>query len=360
MASKTIDEAGQPAQSSSEFATRQSALFSEGFSFSGYERDLVCLNLGDGTFVDISGISGADSVSDGRAAVRADFDNDGDLDIFLRAVHGRAHFLFRNRIGQDNNWVRVALRGTAGTRDAYGSIVRLKTRTGTTAKIKAGGSGFLSQSDPRLLFGLGDEERAEWIEVTWPSGETKRYPGPVAGSSVLIVEDEGTPRPIDEQLFSLPEPLSQDDKMWNLVEPSPGERLPRLVVESLAHGKMVLDDLIEAGRPAVVNFWATWCRNCAREMPVLQRLAASDVQVIGLSVDDEVARKRIPAFLDRLGVDYPVATIEPEELDRLFTSRDLAIPISLVLDGDGALRAILQGWSGESEERLAKILSSLD
>ncbi|MFB3095508.1 MAG: FG-GAP repeat domain-containing protein, partial [Candidatus Acidiferrales bacterium] len=57
-------------------------IFEEGFSFSGYERDLLSLNLGGKKFLDISGISGIDSVTDGRGSVFADFDNDGDLDVF--------------------------------------------------------------------------------------------------------------------------------------------------------------------------------------------------------------------------------------------------------------------------------------
>ena len=85
------------------------AIFGEGFSFSGYERDLLALNLGDGTFLDISGVSGVDSISDGRGSVFADFDNDGDADIFLTTVQGEAHYLFRNNVGSANGFLRVEL-----------------------------------------------------------------------------------------------------------------------------------------------------------------------------------------------------------------------------------------------------------
>jgi len=54
-----IEQDGKPSQSAEDFAARQSALFAKGFSFSGYERDLVALNVGD-SFLDISGASGAD------------------------------------------------------------------------------------------------------------------------------------------------------------------------------------------------------------------------------------------------------------------------------------------------------------
>ena len=131
-------------------------MFGQGFSFSGYERDPLYLNLGTKKFTDISGVSGIDSITDGRAGVFADFDNDGDLDVFSTTIQNQAHLLFRNNVGQDNNFLRIELEGGAGiSRDAFGSVVRVKTSAGILTKIKSGGSGFISQNDPRLLFGFG-------------------------------------------------------------------------------------------------------------------------------------------------------------------------------------------------------------
>ena len=143
MASRTQTEAGQPSQSAQTFGDLQAGLFADGFSFSGYERDLVALNLGSKRYLDISGISGADSVTDGRGSIAADFDNDGDLDIFLRAMHGDAHHLFRNNTDTSAGFVRINLRGTRSGRDAFGTEVRLKTSAGILTKIKSGGSGFV-------------------------------------------------------------------------------------------------------------------------------------------------------------------------------------------------------------------------
>ena len=146
-------------------------VFEEGFSFSGYERDPLYLNTGAKKFIDISGVSGLDSITDGRAGVFADFDNDGDTDVFMTTIQGEAHLLFRNNVGQEGRHLRVMLEGDRATgRDAYGAVVRVKTSQGTLTKVKSGGSGFVSQHDPRLLFGLGGDERAQEVEVTWPGG----------------------------------------------------------------------------------------------------------------------------------------------------------------------------------------------
>ena len=86
-------------------------ILKEGFSFSGFERDHLWVNRGGERFVDISGITGIDSPTDGRGAANGDLDNDGDLDLFVTAFQGRTHHLFRNNVGSANGWVRSAHTG---------------------------------------------------------------------------------------------------------------------------------------------------------------------------------------------------------------------------------------------------------
>ncbi len=182
-----VSEEGEEADTAG-FFQQIMGFLGTGFSFSGYERDQLMLNLGEGKFLDISGVSGMDSITDGRGAVFADFDNDGDLDVFLRAMHGTAHLMFRNNVGNANGFLRIALEGRESTRDAFGAVVRVKTSRGILTKVKSGGSGYLSQSDPRLLFGLGEDAKAEWLEVTWPDGRKRRLAGPKAGATVVLRE----------------------------------------------------------------------------------------------------------------------------------------------------------------------------
>ena len=200
------------------------AIFRDGMSFSGFERDKLYRNRGDGTFADISGLSGIDAVGDGRGAAYGDFDNDGDLDIFLTSLQKQVHHLFRNEAG-DGGFVRLALEGRDSGRDAYGAVARLHTAHGALTRIKDGGSGFVSQSDPRLLFGTGADSTAASLEVTWPSGLVQRF-GPLEARTAWRLVEGGALEAISEEAFSLPEPAAGDARLLADLALRPGDPFP--------------------------------------------------------------------------------------------------------------------------------------
>lgn len=179
------------------------ALYTDHLSLAGHQRDRLFMNLGKDGFRDISGLSGIDAPGDGRSLLFADFDNDGDLDVVTTEAQNQALHLYRNDAGQEGGFLRVTLVGTRSGKDAYGAVVRLKTSRGIQTRIKTGGSGFASQSDPRLLFGLGGDETAEWLEVTWPSGLKQRAAGIRAGDSLKITEDSKATERVQERRFRL-------------------------------------------------------------------------------------------------------------------------------------------------------------
>ncbi len=337
-----------------DFLRRQADLFRAGFSFSGFERDFIAWNRGDGTFLEVSGITGADFPGDGRGAVYADFDNDGDLDIFVTGLHGDAHLLCRNEIGDGGPFVRVTLTGTKSGRDAFGAEARLRTRRGTLTRIKSGGSGFVSQSDPRLHFGLGADPAVEWLEVRWPSGLVQRFAGPEPGRSVEIVEGEAVPREVAERRFRLPDPDPVAARFSGLAT-GRGEDLRDLPVRTL-EGVPVLGGVLPMGRPALLVFWATWCTLCPAEMAALEDLAgrAGDrgPALIGISVDGPDLSARVREVVDRAGYRFPIYAIGAGGAARIWGATDVSVPLAILVDGAGRAADVFAGRSREARRRL--------
>jgi hypothetical protein len=123
----------------------------------------------------------------GRGVAVGDYDNDGDPDVLLLCV-GEPPRLLRNDGGNRNHWLGVQLLGTRSGRDAIGARVAVTSGGRTQVRALVGGASYLTVSDARLLFGLGAAERAEAIEVRWPSGAVDRFPAVAANQYVTLAE----------------------------------------------------------------------------------------------------------------------------------------------------------------------------
>jgi len=338
--------------------THMSEIFGEGFSFSGYERDLVKLNDRSGGFVDVSGISGADSISDGRGSVYADFDNDGDPDIFLTAMQRKAHYLFRNNIGTGSNYLRVELVGTDSGTDAYGATIDLVSAGGSQRRVKTGGRGYLSQSDGRQLFGLGADKTVESLTIRWPSGAKQTFGNLAANSSIRVVEGNDDYETLRLPTFSFPEP-------WNLAEQlladaglRTGDAFPTLLLDPLPGGPEAFEEVGGHGRRTLVNLWATWCTSCLREMPQLNRLAPAfadaGIDIVGISLDFQ-ATESVAPYLEEMGIDYPSFIIREQGMELLFPAGEVQVPLTFLLAADGTIEGMWAGWTPSVERELLAV-----
>ena len=136
------------------------------------QEDQLFENMGDGKFKDVSTESGKYFLEElvGRGACFGDYDNDGDIDGYIVNLNDYGVFL-RNNKGNQNNWVLLNLVGTTSNRDGIGARVKLISGGKVQTNQKKSTSGYLSQNDPRMHFGLAKNTLIDKIEIKWPSGK---------------------------------------------------------------------------------------------------------------------------------------------------------------------------------------------
>lgn len=156
------------------------------------QEDQLFRNLGQGRFQDVSTRLGEhfQRALLGRGAAYGDYDNDGDLDVVIVNIDS-SPVLLRNDGGSQNNWLLVRLVGTRSNRDGLGARVRLTAGSRTQTAYKQSSSGYLSQNDPRLHFGLGQATVVERLEIFWPSGARQVLEGLAANQILTVEEPEG-------------------------------------------------------------------------------------------------------------------------------------------------------------------------
>ena len=136
------------------------------------QEDQLFENMGDGKFKDVSTESGKYFLKElvGRGACFGDYDNDGDIDGYIVNLNDRGSFL-RNNKGNQNNWIELNLTGTTSNRDGIGARIKLSAGGKVYVTQKKSTTGYLSQNDPRVHFGLAKNEMIDKIEIKWPSGK---------------------------------------------------------------------------------------------------------------------------------------------------------------------------------------------
>ena len=136
-----------------------------------------------------------------------------------------------------------------------------------------------------------------------------------------------------------------------------GLPLPEIALPSLTGDATVrLSDF--EGKIVYVDFWASWCAPCRQSLPQLQELReryADDFEVYAINVDEEPADGR--DFLEQYPVSYPVLSDPEATLPPLFDVKGM--PTSYLVDRDGNLRYVHQGFRNGDIEEIEKVVRQL-
>ena len=114
------------------------------------------------------------------------------------------------------------------------------------------------------------------------------------------------------------------------------------------------------GKIRIINFWATWCPPCIKEIPefvsLQEQYASKGLQFIGIAIDDEVSVK---AYLAKTKINYPILIADLEGIalaHQLGNSVD-AVPYTLIVDQQG--RIIHQHRGAFSKEQIMEVISPI-
>jgi hypothetical protein len=147
-------------------------------------------------FQDITWASGFGHLQSGQAVVFADYDNDGDQDVYARMggllPRDRFRDAYYQNPGFEGNWLVVELRGTRSNHFGVGAVVQAEFRGANgrrTVMREVGATGSYGANPYRLHLGIGSAERVERLRVTWPAtGETQEFSRVNANQRVLVTE----------------------------------------------------------------------------------------------------------------------------------------------------------------------------
>jgi thiol-disulfide isomerase/thioredoxin len=125
--------------------------------------------------------------------------------------------------------------------------------------------------------------------------------------------------------------------------PAPQTSLPAFVLTTTEGERRDITEYL--GKPMVLNFWATWCPPCLREMPLLVDLHTrhgEEIQVVGVAID---RMESVLEFMEKLAVDYPVLVGEQDAMEAagLFGDAFIGLPFTVFVGAAGDVLGVHTG-----------------
>lgn len=358
---QVVGKSPQTATTSPEYERGWNAineLIRSGATWNGRERNVLLVNIGDGTFAEASGVAGLDFADDSRAFALADLDGDGRLELVLKNRTGPQLRVLHNTMAEIGDAIAFRLRGTKSNRDAIGAAITVETGTLRQTKYLQAGSGFLSQHTKEVFFGLGKPQGAVKATVLWPSGSRQTFERLPVNHRVQI--EEGAARFQSQPFEAAPAIYRQEGGGQKPERES--TTLETWLLEPLAAPEFSLPDLSGnmhdlrsfRGAPLLLCFWSAAVDSVKQLRGFQERsgtLNSAGIRILAINVDgaDKIGQARAVASAEASSLPVLLATPEVAGVYNLVyrylfdSRRDLRLPTSLLLDSEGKIVKLYQG-----------------
>ncbi len=157
-------------------------------------------NNGNGTFTDISKTAGPGitMATSARGLAIGDLWNDGRLSAVVSNMYDRPSLLV-NQVRAKNHWIGIKIVGIKSNRNGIGARITLKVGRRVLVDEVSSGSSYLSQSDMRVHFGLGQAAKIDGLEIRWPSGLIEKFDSLPVDTMVVLEEGSGKPPRLEKE-----------------------------------------------------------------------------------------------------------------------------------------------------------------
>jgi hypothetical protein len=174
-------DTSKPNPSITSFINRNPDMYSPRVSWNGFEHKNLLMNLNGKDFINVAFLMGVAYEFDGRAVVSDDLNGDGKVDLlvteFSYEINAALHVAL-NSFDSGNNWIGVQLREEGGGFTPVGAQITVASASGRQNGVIVTGDSYRAQHANTKHFGLSKDAQAEYIEVKWANGKTRRIEKP--------------------------------------------------------------------------------------------------------------------------------------------------------------------------------------